>query len=204
MVLNIAKEIIANKQYLSDIDGLIGDGDHGVNMAKGFTICIEEIEASPDSLTGSLKTLSRILMNEIGGSMGPLYGYFFRSMAKTLGDNEEINIRLLSDMLQSGLDSIKDIGGANLGDKTMLDCLIPAVAALKEELNNGSSEEVALSVMKEAAIAGRDNTKDMVAKVGRASRLGERSRGVPDAGSCSCCLILCSIADSYLHYSRYS
>jgi dihydroxyacetone kinase-like protein len=137
IVHGMIKVIQDNKQYLSDIDGQIGDGDHGINMNKGFTLCEDRLKEAPVTLSEGLNILSNILMMKIGGSMGPLYGLFFKAMAK----------------------------------------------------------ESALTKMKDAAIAGRDSTKDMISRIGRSSRLGERSIGVIDAGAASCCFILCAMAD---------
>ncbi len=187
--------IQANKQYLSDIDGLIGDGDHGINMNKGFTMCREELDKSPGDLSYSLKVLAKILMMKIGGSMGPLYGKYFKAIGVALDGKEEIGIIEMGEALKAGLDAIATISPAKVGDKTMIDTLIPALTAYENAQAEGQSFSEALEAMKIAAIEGRDSTKDMVAKLGRASRLGERSRGVLDAGATSCCLILETIAD---------
>ncbi len=193
LVEDLIRVIQQNKQYLSDIDGAIGDGDHGINMNKGFTLCQEQLNASPGDLAHCLQTLSQILMTKIGGSMGPLYGYFFESMANACDGKASIDAAVFGKMLQGALFAIQDISDAKVGDKTLLDTLVPAVEAF-----HAAHEDFpkALDAMKAAAVRGRDSTKDMVAKRGRASRLGERSRGVLDAGATSCCLILCSLADS--------
>lgn len=179
-----------NKQYLSDIDGLIGDGDHGVNMNKGFTMCREELDKNPGDLAHGLKTLSKILMMKIGGSMGPLYGKFFKAIAVSLDGKEEIGINEMGEALKAAVNAIASISPAKVGDKTLMDTLIPALTAYQKAQAENSSFTEALEAMKIAASEGRDSTKDMVAKLGRASRLGERSRGVLDAGATSCCLIL--------------
>jgi phosphoenolpyruvate---glycerone phosphotransferase subunit DhaL len=196
----VVKHLIAtiqeNKQYLSDIDGLIGDGDHGINMNKGFTMCAEELEKNPGDLSYSLKVLAKILMMKIGGSMGPLYGKFFKAIGVALEGKEVIGISEMGEALKAAVDSIASISPAKVGDKTLIDTLIPALAAYQKAQTESKTFTEALEAMKIAAIEGRDSTKDMVAKLGRASRLGERSRGVLDAGATSCCLILCSMADS--------
>jgi dihydroxyacetone kinase-like protein len=184
-----------NKQYLSDIDGLIGDGDHGINMNKGFTMCREELDKNPGDLAYSLKVLAKILMMKIGGSMGPLYGKFFKAIGVSLEGKEEIGIVEMGEALKAAVDAIASISSAKVGDKTLIDTLIPALAAYEKAQAEGKSFTEALEAMKIAAIEGRDSTKDMIAQLGRASRLGERSRGVLDAGATSCCLILVTIAD---------
>ena len=193
VVSDLIQIIQQNKQYLSDIDGAIGDGDHGINMSKGFTLCQEELKNHPGDLAHALQKLSQVLMTKIGGSMGPLYGYFFESMANACAGKNSIDAAVFGQMLQAAVSAIQDISDAKVGDKTLLDTLIPAVAAFQAARDDFPK---ALDAMKVAAIQGRDSTKDMVAKKGRASRLGERSRGVLDAGATSCCLILCSMAES--------
>jgi phosphoenolpyruvate---glycerone phosphotransferase subunit DhaL len=184
-----------NKQYLSDIDGLIGDGDHGINMNKGFTMCREELEKIPGDLAYSAKVLSKILIMKIGGSMGPLYGKMFKGFASELEGKSEIGIEEFGNSLNAMLLAIQSISPAQPGDKTLIDTLHPAVLAYQKAADEGKPFSEALIEMKNAAIEGRDSTKDMAARLGRASRLGERSRGVLDAGATSCCLILETIAD---------
>lgn len=196
IVENMISAIQQNKQYLSDIDGLIGDGDHGINMNKGFTMCREELEKNPGDLAHSIKVLSRILMMKIGGSMGPLYGKMFKGFASELEGKDEIDIDVFGNALNAMLNSIQSISPAKPGDKTLIDTLQPAVVAYTKAASEGKSFAEALAEMTQAAIEGRDSTKDMVARLGRASRLGERSRGVLDAGAASCFLILKTMADS--------
>lgn len=188
IVEEIAAVIVANKAYLSEIDGKIGDGDHGVNMAKGFGRAAERIHGQEVSLEEALATLSDVLMSEIGGSMGPLYGLMFEDMAAVLKGRDTIDAETFSAMLHAGLDGVRGVGGAEVGDKTLMDTLVPAVAAFDAHKAEGFAP--ALAAMSAAAETGRDSTLDLVAKIGRASRLGERSRGVLDAGATSCCLIL--------------
>lgn len=195
----VDKLIIAiqeNKQFLSDIDGAIGDGDHGINMNKGFTLCREALDKEPGNLSYSLIVLGKILMMKIGGSMGPLYGKFFMSIGKSLEGSSVIEAEIFSKALNAALESIRAISSAQVGDKTLMDVLIPSVAAFDQAINEDKSFTEALDAMGAAAIVGRDSTIDMVAKLGRSSRLGERSRGVMDAGAASCCLILNTMAST--------
>lgn len=185
-----------NKQYLSDIDGAIGDGDHGINMNKGFTMCETEMQNNPGNLSQSLNLLSKILMMKIGGSMGPLYGKFFKAMAKASETHEIITISVFDNMLGDALQAIQSISTAKVGDKTLMDTLVPAVEAYSAEVEKGSSFGEALDAMLNAARTGMESTKDLMAKIGRSSRLGERSIGVLDAGAISCFLILDSMAAS--------
>ncbi|MFN4059744.1 MAG: dihydroxyacetone kinase subunit DhaL [Paracoccus hibiscisoli] len=192
VVQDLAAVIVANKAHLSEIDGLIGDGDHGINMAKGFGRAAERLSAQ--SLDQAFLVLSDVLMSEIGGSMGPLYGFMFRDMGRAVQGRAAIDAEGFSVMLRAGLAGVTATGGAQPGDKTLIDCLVPAVEAFDAAIPQGFP--AALAAMAEAARQGRDRTVDMVAKLGRAARLGERSRGVPDAGATSCALILTALGDS--------
>jgi dihydroxyacetone kinase-like protein len=195
LVHALAQVIRENAQQLSDIDGLIGDGDHGINMRKGFMLADEQARDGLDVAT-SLQALGTVLIEQIGGAMGPLYGSFFRAMARAARGREAIDAAAFSAMLNGALDKVRELGGAEVGDKTLLDTLAPAVAAFDGAAAEGGDLAHALDAMKSAAERGRDSTRDLIARKGRASRLGERSRGVVDAGAASCCLILCTMADT--------
>jgi len=197
IIKNLITAIQKNKQYLSDIDGMIGDGDHGINMNKGFTLCAKELEANENlNLSEGLLILSKILMMKIGGSMGPLYGFFFKSMGEKCVAKDMIDQASFGEMFEAVPISLSKISKAKVGDKSLMDCLLPAVDAYKRSFNKGNDFNESLTAMCNAAQVGRDSTKDMVSKVGRSSRLGERSRGVIDAGATSCALIICSMAES--------
>lgn len=195
IVLAMADRIIANKAYLSEIDGKIGDGDHGVNMAKGFGMAAERLRGGTPSLSEAFDALGTVLMGEIGGSMGPLYGVMFTGFGESLRGADTIDAPAFARMLHTGLGEVQGIGGAKVGDKTLLDAMVPAIAAFDAAVASGSSFADALAAMTAAAESGRDSTVDLVAKLGRASRLGERSRGVLDAGATSCALILATLAE---------
>lgn len=181
---------------LSEIDGATGDGDHGVNMDKGFARAGELLGASEIDVPGGLSLVGRVLITEIGGAMGPLYGSFFLEMASAAGTNPTIDADLFGAMLAAGLAAVVDVGNAGVGDKTLLDALIPADAAYRSAVAEGATFAEALDTMAAAAAAGSESTRSMVARVGRASRLGERSRGSLDAGAASCAVILRSLATS--------
>ncbi len=196
IVEELVETIIANRDYLSQIDGAIGDGDHGINMAKGFNICADSIKGKDLTVSEALDVLSDSLMEGIGGSMGPLYGSIFMGMADSIRDCDNIDATAFSTMLRGGLSCLQDISDAGVGDKCIMDTLIPTVEAFELAQQQNKSFVESLHLMKNAAHAGRDSTIDLVARIGRASRLGERSRGVLDAGATSCCLILSQLADS--------
>ncbi len=196
IILDLVNIVVTNREYLSDIDGAIGDGDHGINMAKGFNLCAKAIEGRDISLGEGFEEISDALMEGIGGSMGPLYGSFFMGMSDSISGKETLTQQDFLLMLQNGLSELQDISSANVGDKCLMDTLIPAINAFDAATVAGKDFKQALDAMQAAAIAGRDSTLDLVAKIGRASRLGERSRGVLDAGATSCCLLLCQLAKS--------
>lgn len=184
-----------NRAYLSEIDGKIGDGDHGINMDKGFQLTKSRLEDDM-SMSDALKTLGRTLLMEIGGSMGPLYGQFFKAMAKSSAQQEEIDASVFAEMLDAAYGAIRKLGEAKPGDKTLVDTLDPAAEAIKKAVEGGKGFSEALDDMVSAAEHGWQSTEEMVAKIGRSSRLGERSRGVLDAGATSCYLMLKSMASS--------
>lgn len=187
-----------NKQYLSDIDGAIGDGDHGINMNKGFTMTREALDKDPGDLSQGFLTLAKILMMRIGGSMGPLYGKTFKAMGKTLAGQEEIDAQLFAEALSAAKASMSALTPAKVGDKTLVDALYPAIDAFDQAVGAGSDFKDSLRAMKKAAEEGKDATEDMIAKLGRSSRLGERSKGVIDAGAASCALLLGVIAETMI------
>ena len=195
IMLNIVKVIQVNKQYLGEIDGLIGDGDHGMNMNKGFTMYETQLGDNETTFSDGLFDLGSVLINKIGGSMGPIYGTFFMDMSDKANDAEEITLALFSDMLEAGLEGLYEIVEARPGDKTLVDTIYPALQAIKVSVEDGKNFEEALDAMKVAAEDGKEYTKGLVAKHGRSARLGERSKGPLDAGATSCCIILNAMAD---------
>ena len=198
ILLKMVKGIQENKAYLGEVDGLIGDGDHGMNMNKGFSVFEERFKDEDFGFSEGLDELGTILFNEIGGSMGPIYGTILMDAASEGEDLEEIGLGDLANMLAAGLSGLQEIVEAQVGDKTLVDTLSPAVDVLKAGAEAGADFKETLEKMKEAAAVGRDSTKDLVAKFGRSSRLGERSRGVLDAGATSCCIILTAMADGII------
>lgn len=198
ILLCMVEAIQKNKEYLGEIDGLIGDGDHGMNMNKGFSMFKQRYENKIFSFTDGLENLGNILLTEIGGSMGPIYGTILMEMAETGKEEEDITLTVLTEMLEAGLTGLYDIVDARVGDKTLVDTLSPAIDSLKESAENGENFVDALQNMKYEAEKGKDSTKNMLAKFGRSSRLGKRSIGVLDAGAASCAIILTAMADGMM------
>ena len=194
LVLALVQVIEENKAYLSEIDGKIGDGDHGINMAKGFALVKTKLGEREVSVGEGLTLIGQTLLTEIGGSMGPLYGTFFLQMGLRAKDKAEIDEKTFGEMLCAARTGLAELGGATVGDKTIMDVIVPAVAAYESAAIKGASFQDALTQMADAAENGKESTRDLVAKIGRASRLGERSRGVLDAGATSGAMILRTMA----------
>jgi dihydroxyacetone kinase-like protein len=196
LLLSLIETIDTNGAYLSEIDGATGDGDHGINMTKGVRRTKEKLGDQNVTVPQGLDMLGNVLLAEIGGAMGPLYGSFFIDMAKVCGDPPAIDKEVFGKMLNAAVAIMQDLGGAKVGDKTMMDALVPAVEEYEKAVAEGASFSDALNRMADAAEKGKEATRGMIAKLGRASRLGERSRGILDAGAVSCSLILKTFSDS--------
>jgi dihydroxyacetone kinase-like protein len=130
--------------------------------------------------------------------MGPLYGKIFKTMGKAFSGQEQIDARMFHTALTGIREGMGNLSPAKVGDKTLVDALYPAIDAYDAAISGGAGFKEALEAMKKAAEEGRDATEEMVAKLGRSSRLGERSRGVIDAGAASCALLLGVMADSII------
>ncbi len=189
----LVAEMEANQQRLGEIDGAIGDGDHGVNMAKGFRLAGSRMGDRSLDLAQSFEIIGETLLSDIGGSMGPLYGTFFKEMAATIAAEPVLTPALFSTMLSAGTEAVIDLGGASPGDKSLVDVLVPARQAFDSARNQGHGFAQSLSAMETAADQGLESTRGMVARIGRAARLGERSRGHLDAGAASSAIILSTL-----------
>ena len=196
VVRAVIDEIEKNKAWLSEIDGAVGDGDHGINMAKGFSMVKQKLDQSGNTLGELLRLAGMTLLANIGGAMGPIYGTLFMKMGKAVEGKAALAKEDLAGMLASALEGVKQRGGAKVGDKTLVDTLEPAAKGCEEALKAGAGFGDAIDRMIESARAGMESTKDLVAKLGRSSRLGERSRGTIDAGAASCYLILKALGES--------
>jgi len=194
--LNTMCDIIEDeKEYLSELDGAIGDGDHGVNMAKCFREVKKKLaESSAEDVGTLLKDVGMVVLNSVGGAMGALYGTFFLKLSQASAGKKKVNLSDLVVMFQTGEQGILDIGKANLGDKTLIDTLSPAVRAIETAEKEGKKLAGALADFEQAAKRGMESTREMQAKMGRASRLGERTIGHQDAGATSCYFVLRSLA----------
>ncbi|MCL4377838.1 MAG: dihydroxyacetone kinase subunit DhaL [Actinobacteria bacterium] len=196
ILLDIAATIDSNVDYLTELDAEIGDGDHGVNMNKGFKKIRENLLASNTGDIGEMLIISgKVLLNEIGGAMGPLYGGGFVKAGILLKGKGKIDKTDIYNMFKAILDSMNSIAPAKIGDKTLVDTIEPFI----NEYGGLMDSNDLLNTFGKALIRakeGMESTKDMISKVGRSSRLLERSKGHIDVGAASSYLILESFYNS--------
>jgi phosphoenolpyruvate---glycerone phosphotransferase subunit DhaL len=187
----LAEVMNENKEYLTELDSAIGDADHGNNMSRGFRKVLEKLPGVADRDIGNIfKTTGMTLISSVGGASGPLYGTFFMRGGMAAAAKEELNGQDLYQVLQSGVEGIIQRGRAQVGDKTMIDAWTPAMAALKTALDNGDDVVSALRQAVDAAEQGMKDTIPLQARKGRASYLGERSKGHQDPGATSTFLMI--------------
>lgn len=199
MVDLMSEIIISSEVAFCDLDSAAGDGDFGMSLAKGFKqLKTEWAEISKEEEIGSfLRACGMVIIEHCGGASGPIWGSAFRGAAKYANGKTEIDLAEFAELMQSAVDGIQKTGGAKLGDKTLLDALIPATESLKASALSGDSIEVAMRKGADEAIAGAEKTKDIVATKGRASYLGERSLSYPDAGATAIGIIFTYITDKF-------
>ncbi|TMF53198.1 MAG: dihydroxyacetone kinase subunit L [Chloroflexi bacterium] len=181
----------AERDHLVQLDAAIGDGDHGTNMVRGFEAVVQALDSDGGSPPGKLLILAgRTLVSTVGGASGPLWGSALRSGGRVLGDQVTFDGMELVEVLAAALASVKDLGTAAVGDKTMVDALEPAIDTLRSRLADGVSLDDAMDDAAGAAEAGMRSTIPLQARKGRASYLGERSVGHQDPGATSTALII--------------
>jgi len=191
-----AAAIAANKDYLTQLDADIGDGDHGANMDRGFQAVLTKLPGVADKDIGTIfKTVGMTLVSTVGGAGGPLYGTFFMQLGAATAGKMELTLADWVAALQAGVDGVVMRGKANPGDKTMVDALTPALNTLKAATGDGRTLADALRQSVHAAGQGMTDTIPLVARKGRASYLGERSAGHQDPGATSSHLLLKTAAD---------
>ena len=193
----IGNDIIANKDFLTDLDREIGDADHGVNMARGYTEVLAQLPQDEEDMGKVLKKVGMTLLSKVGGASGPLYGTAYMKAAVPVAGKTSITLEDAKAMLEAVIGGIKMRGKANRGEKTMLDALEPAFDALTKGMENGDDPEACLLAMCQAAREGVEYTKTTKATKGRASYLGERSIGHQDPGATSSLITLEAILAFY-------
>lgn len=195
LVADFARSVAEQEAYLTDLDRPIGDADHGTNMARGMAQAAQVGTGEEfGTIEAYLKKVGMTLVSTVGGASGPLYGTFFLRMAGPLAGSADVDATTLRTALAAGVDGLLARGRAEVGDKTLYDVWVPALAAYDAALAEGGDLRVALEAAAAAGERARDATRDLVARKGRASYLGERSRGHIDPGAASSALLLRSAA----------
>ena len=201
--ITCAAEVIqANRDHLTQLDAAIGDADHGINLARGFTAVLYTLDAqNPGAAAAAtpgriLAVTGATIISEVGGAAGPLYGTAFRRAGKALGKAADVDLPALSAALEAALAGVQELGAAREGDKTMVDALAAATRVFRNAIATGASPADALSMLAAAASAAAVATIPMQALKGRASYLGPRSVGHEDPGAASAALILGALRDA--------
>ncbi len=188
--------IQAQRDHLTQLDAAIGDADHGINLARGFSAIAAALDQAATPTPGSVLILAgSTLISKVGGASGPLYGMALRQAGKSLGDAADASLAELAGSLEAALAGVQKLGAAREGEKTMVDALAPAVAALQKAISEGSSIVTALTAAAAAAAEGAQATISMQALKGRASYLGPRSVGHEDPGAASTAIIIGALRD---------
>jgi dihydroxyacetone kinase-like protein len=194
----VASMISENSTYLTELDAAIGDADHGANMDRGFKAVMNKMPEISDKDIGTIfKTVGMTLISTVGGAGGPLYGTFFLQAGVKTAGKMELSAADWAEALEAALNGVVMRGKAQLGDKTMVDALTPAVSALKQAVQENRSISEALNGSAEAARQGMEATIPLVARKGRASYLGERSADHQDPGATSSYMMLKVAADTW-------
>ncbi len=198
VVRTIAETAVANEKYFGELDAVVGDGDFGYSLARGFEKLLDGWEDIDRTNVGTfLKKAGMIITSRIGGTSGPIWGTAFMRAGMTCGDSDEITGEQLVAMLRAATDGIRARGQSEVGDKTLLDALVPMTDRIEQELAAGADGKQVLAAAAQTAREAAEATKDMVAKRGRASYTGERSKGSVDAGAMGVAVIVESIHEAW-------
>lgn len=190
MFIYVGEKVIEAKLWLTDIDCAIGDGDHGIGMEVGFKHALEKLKANNyDKINDVFAEIGKAMIGNMGGASGVLFGTLFLSGVKGLEKIEQLDVAILGTIFENGLLGVQSRGKAEVGDKTMIDALAPAVDALREANKNQLGLVASFTNATEAAKQGVENSKALVAKFGRAKSLGERAIGHQDAGATTISII---------------
>jgi dihydroxyacetone kinase-like protein len=194
-----AAEVEANKEYLTQLDAAVGDGDHGINMQRGMAAVLVKVDSPAEGkdIGALLKTIGMTLVSTVGGAGGPLYGTLFLQMGTAVSGKEELGPDDWAAALEAAITGVQARGKAEPGDKTMIDALIPGRDAFKAALAEGATFPDALRKSADAAEQGMQDTVPLVARKGRASYLGERSAGHQDPGATSSHLLLEAASETW-------
>lgn len=195
-IQRIVELIRQNRDYLTQLDAAIGDADHGANMDRGFQVAVQKLGNEPPNDVGAIfRTVGMALLSSVGGAAGPLYGTFFLELGKQLAGRTAVSAQEWATALRTAVAAVATRGQAQVGDKTMIDALAPAVEELERALAEGISLAAAMQRAAAAAEEGMRATIPLQARRGRASYLGERSVGHQDPGATSSALLLTAAAE---------
>ena len=189
--------IAREKDRLSELDGVIGDGDHGVTMDIGWQAVMRAVEAAPadDTISQTCTKAAKAFLDAVGASTGPLYASAFNTAGKSVSDRLNLDANALSTWISGMLNGILRRGGAEPGDKTMIDAWIPASEAARSAADAGQEVAGVLKAASDGALAGAESTRDMESRRGRSKKLGARSVGHIDPGAASTHTMLAAMAE---------
>ncbi len=197
----MAQTIIAHENELSELDGVVGDGDFGFSVARGFEKVLEEFDQLDRSSPGAfLKKVSLTFMGRVGGVSGTIWGTAFLQAGIYLGERKEISREDVVGMFRQSIAGIKKRGQSDVGDKTLLDALVPAVDSLEQSFQNGQDGPTALQAAAICARQAAESTRNMLAKKGRAAYAGERSIGSLDAGAVAIAILFEAVSKACTEY----
>jgi dihydroxyacetone kinase-like protein len=198
VVRTIAETCVENEKYFGDLDAVVGDGDFGYSLARGFEKLLEGWDDLDRSDPGTfLKKAGMVISSRIGGTSGPIWGTAFMRAGMNAGDADPLTGEQAVSMLRAAIEGIKARGQSDLGDKTLLDALVPFTDRLEKELQSGADGATALTAAAAAAQEAAEATKGMVARRGRAAYTGERSKGSVDAGATAVAVITDRVSQAW-------
>lgn len=194
----VADTVLENERYFSELDGVVGDGDFGYSIARGFEKVLQDWDNLDHSLPGNfLKKVSTVIVGAVGGVSGAIWGTAFLRAGMTLGAKTEISRADVIAMFRAAIEGVKKRGQTELGDKTLLDALAPAVDQLEKAFNEGKAASAALEEAAAAARQSAEATRTMIAKKGRAAYTGERSIGSLDAGAVAIAVLFEAVSKAW-------
>jgi phosphoenolpyruvate---glycerone phosphotransferase subunit DhaL len=198
VVRTMAETVLKNEEYFGQLDAVVGDGDFGYSLARGFEIVLADFDNfDRSSIAAFLRKIGMVIASRVGGTSGPLWGTAFMRAAGAAGDKATLEPTDVVAMLRAAVAGIQQRGGASLGEKTLLDALVPAIDRLESELGRGATAAQLLRKMAETARRSAEETSNLMARRGRASYTGERSIGSPDAGAVAIGVLAQSVADRW-------
>jgi phosphoenolpyruvate---glycerone phosphotransferase subunit DhaL len=198
VVRTIAETCVENEKYFGDLDAVVGDGDFGYSLARGFEKLLEGWDDLDRSDSGTfLKKVGMVISSRIGGTSGPIWGTAFMRAGMDTGDADPLTGEQAVSMLRAAIEGIKTRGQSDLGDKTLLDALVPFTDRLEKELQSGADGATALTAAAAAAQEAAEATKELVARRGRAAYTGERSKGSVDAGATAVAVITDRVSQAW-------